>query len=360
MTIKCFQPVFDTQEISAIRKCLESGDISYGASVEEFENKFSAINGKTHNVGFSSNSAGSYGVFSYLYDKFGECDVYASTYSFMSPAWAAKQNGHNLFFVDVDDNLLFDCEDYKEKRAKQNCSPFLHGHVEEGRKVILLPTLYGGVSNIENFNLIGDETIVLDCAHSIKVNMDADFYIYSFFPTKPIFMLHGGIVATEDADDSYYLKKFRNCGRTYTEDSYDITQDGFKFYMDNINASIGIEQLKKIPDLLERRKRNFSFYKEHIPNSLGSLVAHDPDSSYYLATLILKNSSSIDFRKFMCYNNVGASYHYPPLHDTSLFKRNYTLENADRLRDRIVNLPCHQHISDFDLEKILSTIKKYE
>ncbi len=344
--INCFEPSTGKEEERAIKSCLDSKSLSFGPNVRKFENKFSSFSKKSFNIGMNSASSAAYAVFAYLRENCGVCDVYTPSLGFTSPAWAAKQNGHNLVFVDVDDNLLFDSEDYKKRRNKNWL-----------RKTVVMPVLYGGVSKIPDLNLYEDDIVVLDSAHCINPTMEYDFGLFSFHPVKPICMSNGGILATDNHQADDWLRNYRNFGRRQTEDTYDIAQTGFNFYMNNLNAAIGLEQLKKCRFFVKIRAANNLKLKNGI--TCGRFIEHDHHSSYYLSTLILDEGiSSKKMREYLKENGVIATMHYPFLHKTKYYDRNKKMENLENYSDRIINLPIHQNLRSEELDKIIYLVNK--
>jgi len=346
MQINCFEPSLSKQEEMAIGACLDSKSLAFGPNVEAFENSFSSFSKKVYNVGMNSASSAAYAIFAFLKEKHGPCDVYTPSLGFTSPAWAAKENGHNLIFVDVDDNLLFDSEDYKRKR-KTNWL----------RKAVVMPVLYGGVSKIPNLELHKDDIVVLDSAHCITPTMKYDYGLFSFHPVKPICMSNGGILATDDSEVNKWVRSYRNFGRLPIDDTYDIVQDGFNFYMNNLNAAIGLVQLRKCRFFIKLRAANNSRLMSEIKT--GRFIEHDTYSSYYLSTLILdKGISSKKMRQYLKENGVIASMHYPFLHKTKYYDSNRALNNLESYSDRIINLPIHQNLRSADLDKIIELVNR--
>ena len=241
--MKSFETTITKQDIQKVTELLESGDIGFGSNVKVFEDRFSEYSTKKYNIGLNSASAGAYCLFSYLYDKHGSCDVYTPSLGFTSISWAAKKNGHRIIFVDVDDNLLFDFNSYEKQ--KENTT----------RKKVLLPVLYGGVSNIPNFNKqVTDEIVVVDSAHCIQPTIKSDYIFFSFHPIKPLAMSCGGLLGTDDEMANEYICSYRNFGRENVGDTYDIVNSGFNFYMNNINATLGLSQLDTCFENIKKKK----------------------------------------------------------------------------------------------------------
>jgi dTDP-4-amino-4,6-dideoxygalactose transaminase len=318
--MKVFETKFLTEDLDSINKVIQTGQLGFGTNVIDFETQFKSFSDKLFNIATNSASAAAFMIFAYLKEKYGVCDVYTPSLAFTSPAWAAKHFGHNIIWIDVNDNLLFDCNDYLQKR------------IYEDRKAVLMPILYGGVSNIDNWKIKGDELIVVDSAHCVTPTINYDFAFFSFHPYKPICSSDGGMISTNYKEASDYFQSYRNFGRYNVNDTYDINQEGFKFYMNNLNATIALVSIKKYFENLELRQKNFILLKNQY-----NMLDHDNRSSYYFGTLITEEAGLINKK----YN---LARHYPMLHKTSYFNSNVVLNNTEKLHSKIVNLPLWTHL----------------
>ena len=320
-----------------IAKVIESGDLGFGSNVGVFESMFAEYSGNKYNVATNSASASAFILFAYYKEKYGKCDVYTPSFGFTSVAWAAKHHGHNLIFVDVDDNMLFDIDDYRWKR-RQRCERYSDG----GIKPIVMPVLYGGVSTIPNLTetLVNDgyrEIVILDSAHCVTPKMKSDATFFSFHPYKPIASSDGGMISTNDKDISEYVESYRNFGRQNTSKGYEIVGSGFKFYMNNLNATIALTQLEVYNEKLEQRKEAFNKLKSL--NLKGRLIEHDLHSSYYIATLIAENKKTAQLYRSKYVN----SRLYPPMHQQPYYIDGYQpkLNNTEDIYPKLVNLPLY-------------------
>ena len=345
--MKSFETTITKQDIQKVTELLELGDIGFGSNVKVFEDRFSEYSTKKYNIGLNSASAAAYCLFAYLYDKHGSCDVYTPSLGFTSISWAAEKNGHRIIFVDVDDNLLFDFNSYEEQ--KENTT----------RKKVLLPVLYGGVSNIPNFNKqVTDEIVVVDSAHCIQPTIKSDYIFFSFHPIKPLTMSCGGLLGTDDEEANEYICSYRNFGRENVGDTYDIVNPGFNFYMNNINATLGLSQLDTCFENIKKRKYNLEYMRKSVKLKVGYFTKHDEKSSYYLGTLILNERGSEDLRHKLIKSGCNASFHYPYLHLSQYYNSNTPLGNLEDLDDRIINLPIHQNLSAIEISKIVGVINE--
>ncbi len=351
MSVKCFLPDITQQDIDSIVNTVSSKVLAFGKNVEKFENKYAQFSKKKYNIGFNSASSAAYLLFQYLYETLGSCNVYTTSIGFVSPVFAALKNNHHVHFIDVQEDVLL-CTDHLLDNIQDN-----------GLPNIIMPVLYGGVSTVPGLvnklkNL--DHIMVLDSAHCISPTDRYDYAFYSFHPVKPICMSNGGLLSTDNKEASDYMFSGRNFGRKVTGDTYDLVQSGFNFYMNNLNASLGLSQIKRCTENVEKRKKNFEFLQNNIPNTLGYFTKHDKSSSYYLSTFILKKEvSSAILRKYLSDNGVQSSFHYPFLHKTKQYQQNVDLPITDLLSDRIINLPIHQNLHQQELEKVINECIRY-
>ena len=327
-----FKTTLLEDDIDFISEVLRSGNLGYGPMVNTFQEEFAPYSNKEYNTATNSASGAAFMIFAYLKEKYGSCDVYTTSIGFISPVWAAKHFGHNLIFVDVNDNLLFDINDYYEKRNFR-CKRYS----DEGITPVLMPILYGGISNIPGFNNIKggyNEIVVVDSAHCATPTIKSDFTFFSFHPFKPIAASDGGMISTDDKEATDYFNVYRNFGRENINGTYDVVSDGFKFYMNNLNAGIALTQLKRYNDNLNVRKQCHNTIKNL--KLKGRLLPHNIKSSYYFDTLICDENNVKDL-----YEKYPTSKHYPLIHKTKLINQTENIPNTERLHKLILNLPLY-------------------
>jgi len=198
--MKIFETSISSSDTAKINEVLIEGNLGFGENVSKLEKEYSKFSKKNYNIATNSASAAAYIIFSYLKELYGTCDVYTTSLGFVSPAWAAKTLGHNIIYVDVNRQLLFDSQDYLSKR------------IDNKNQKVLMPVLYGGVSSIQGWRIVGDEIVVTDSAHCVTPTIKTDFSFFSFHPFKPICSSDGGMISTnsQEASDYFYsLDKYR-------------------------------------------------------------------------------------------------------------------------------------------------------
>lgn len=331
-------PYYAKHDIASV---IESGNLGFGPNVTKFETLFAPYSYKKHNIATNSASAAAYIIFAYLKQKFGACDVYTPSIGFTSMAWAAKQHGHDIIFVDVDENMLMDADMYKWERQVR-CERYSDG----GVKPVVMPVLYGGVSDHQKLTEVIEaggynEFVIADSAHCVTPKIKSDVSIFSFHPYKPVAASDGGMISTDIEEIDIFSRSYRNFGRSNTSEGYEISSDGFKFYMNNLNATIALTQLEVYEENKQVRKENFELLQElDLP---GRILPHDEHSSYYVATLIANNQEEAKkLRDKYCSDRL-----YPPLHKQPYY---YDVEFAvmsrtEEIYELLVNLPLHDRLS---------------
>ena len=331
-------PYYAKNDIASV---IETGNLGFGSNVTKFETMFAPYSYKKHNTAVNSCSAAAFIIFAYLKDKYGSCDVFTPSIGFTSMAWAAKHHGHNLIFIDVDSNMLMDADLYQWERQVR-CERYSDG----GIKPVLMPVLYGGVSDHKKLTEVIErggynEFVVLDSAHCATPKMKSDVSLFSFHPYKPIAASDGGMISTDIEEIDKYSRSYRNFGRENTNTGYEISSEGFKFYMNNLNATIALTQLEVFEEKRQVRKENFEYLKTL--NLPGHLLEHDDHSSYYVATLIAPTPEiAKDLRQKYCSDRL-----YPPLHKQEYY---YDIEfrvmsRTEEIYELLVNLPLYDRLS---------------
>lgn len=308
--------------------------LGYGPLVDKFEEEYARFSGYKYNIGTNSASAAAFIIFQWLKED-QPYTVITPTLGFTSPAWAAKHAGHKLMFCDVTDHL-------------QMKAPSLLANT------IYMPVYYGGVSRTGWSQSILERSVI-DSAHCVQPTEKGLATFFSFFYTKPIRMINGGMISTDNSDLAEYARLYRNFGRISSDGGqYSISYEGFRFYMDQPNAQMGLDALPKLKGQRELRKAYFHIYRAQLAN-YGYFAVHDPGSSYYLCTLILNEPIAGKLR-----DSLSCPLHYPLLHEQPAYKdteRYLEIEKAEQLENRIINLPISHEQS---VDDILGRINRFK
>ena len=124
--------------------------------------------------------------------------------------------------------------------------------------------------------------------------------------------------------------------------------------MNEFSAAIGIEQLKKLDYLNNKRRKIAQEYSDKI--NVEAKMPFNKESSYHFYWMQVKNRER--FMSKMLANNVETGIHYKPIHRMSFYKQRVNLPNTDKASEHLVSIPLHPNLSGSDIEKIIQLINK--
>src|SRR5262245_37818399 len=254
------RPLIGEEERRAVMDVLSGPILVHGPRSQAFEKDFAAWTGAPHAVSVSSCTAAMHLLyFSWQYGPGDEVIVPAQTHS--ATAHAVELTGAKPVFVDAE-------------RATGNIDlDALEAALTERTRAIAVVHYLGVPVDMDRVTRIAGKRglkVLEDCALAIgtrykgqHAGLLGDAGCFSFYPVKHMTTAEGGIILTRDATLAARLtrqKAFgvdRHQGERAVPGVYDVTMLGFNYRMNEIEAAIGIEQVKRLDDILARRERNY-------------------------------------------------------------------------------------------------------
>ena len=137
--------------------------------------------------------------------------------------------------------------------------------------------------------------------------------------------------------------------------------------MNNVTAAMALEQLKKLPDFMEKRATIHNKYNEGLKDlswlDLPLPMEEDCKSSYYFYHIQTKNNKRDELARFLRERDIYTTYRYYPLHRVPFYNASGDFANADYAADNTLCLPMHQGLTNKEVEKVIETViefgKKY-
>ena len=244
--------------------------------------------------------------------------------------------------------------------------------ITEKTKAIILVHYAGMVCDMKEFNKISEEfniPIIEDAAHALgskfngkMVGSNSQYTIFSLQAIKHMTTVDGGFLSFSKPDQIARAKRMRwfglDKGKSRLEN--DIVETGYKYAMNNVNATIGLVQMKHLETIIGKYISNGKFFDEKLKDTEGIQLikySEDTEPSYWLYTMKVERRE--DFIKHMEANGILASpLHYRnDLH--SIFKDSKRdLPGLDVFYSEMVHIPCGWWLSEDDRNHIVETIKK--
>ena len=356
-TIPVLKPVGGDEEVRALKEVIESGWWGKGPKVAEFEKKFAEMVGVKYAIAITSNT---HGLDLLLKAKgIKNADVISPTMSFMSTGIVSLWNDCTSTLCDIHPRTMCaDPEDVK-KILKPNTD------------AMIIVNMAGVPADIDAIREFYDGFIIEDCAHSCYTpgaGTKGDAAVWSFQAVKTMPCGDGGMITTNDEDLYELLKPMTWCGikkstfervsgsgRGYSWD-YEVDILGYKCYMIDIIAAIALEQMKKLPENLKKRRMIQSRYNNELE---GYIVQPEYSETvqYYCARVPKRDRD--DLIDFMAAKKVHTSVHFKPLHLHPILKQGRIFPVADNIWKELISLPCHPGLSDDDVDYIISCVKDF-
>jgi dTDP-4-amino-4,6-dideoxygalactose transaminase len=370
--IPLFDLNFGIEEEQAVLEVLRSKWISTGPKTIEFETKFANMLNVKHAVATANCTVALHLAMKVLNIKEGD-EVICPSLTFVATANAIRYVNATPVFADIKnfEDLTIDPVDIERKiSAKTKAIIVMH---------------YGGfacdmdaiMAIAQKYNL----RVVEDASHAPmseykgrKLGTIGDIGCFSFFSNKNISTGEGGMLVTNSSEYYEKVKLLRSHGMTSLSyerakghsTDYDVIELGYNYRIDDIRASIGLVQLSKLKNDLNKRSEVRKWYIQHL-SKLNEIIIPFKDykefSSNYIFPIILKNSTSKKrdmVRKKLAEAGIQTSVHYPAVHRFSIYDLNDKyFPNTSYVADNEITLPMYSNLGKDDINKIILNVKKF-
>ena len=258
--INIAKPVIGEEEKKAVLDVLDSGILSQGSNIKEFEDSFAKYIGAKYATATSSGTTALQTAL-LAHDIKKSDEVITTPFSFIATANSIIHSGAKPVFVDIEKDTF-------------NINPdLIEEKITDKTKAMLIVSLFGLTPDMEKICSIAkkhDLILIEDCAQSNGAefkNKKAGSFgtgCFSFYPTKNMTTGEGGMLTTNDEKIAETSRMIINHG---SKVKYHHEILGYNFRMNSISAAIGIEQLKKLDHLNKKRIENANYLIENLKNT---------------------------------------------------------------------------------------------
>jgi dTDP-4-amino-4,6-dideoxygalactose transaminase len=374
-------PLIGEEEIEEVVRTLREGWITTGRRAQQFESDFARYTGAPAALAVNSATSAMHIALAAL--GIGDGDsVIGTTMTFVSSIHVIEHQRARPVLVDVEPDTLNIDPEQIEAAIRRTA----------GVKAILPVHLYGHPADMDAIYDIAsrhDLAVIEDAAHSFPARYRGrmigaaapgfdmpNLVAFSFYATKNLTTGEGGMLTgSPDQIDSARVWSLhgmsRDAFKRYTSDGswfYDVVLPGFKYNMPDIQAAIGLHQLKRLDEMQRRRRAIVAQYDE----ALGPLeeletpvTRPEVESAWHIYLLRLRlDRLRIDRSAFieeLRKRNIGASVHFIPIHRHAYYRDRYHLRPedfpiAEREFERILSLPLSPAHSDGDVADVIESV----
>jgi dTDP-4-amino-4,6-dideoxygalactose transaminase len=232
------------------------------------------------------------------------------------------------------------------------------------------------ICNENNLFMIEDACHALGAQYrGKKIGSLADMTIFSFHPVKLITTGEGGMVTTNNSSRADTLRLLRSHGIDKTAHqlsetgapwAYDMVTLGRNYRMTDIQAALGISQVKKIDSFVQKRTHLSRLYQElleDIPHIEVPITREDMTHAWHIYTILLSGVKRDAVFSYLKSHNIGVNLHYIPTYHFSYYQKNHPQNPSmfpvtEDVFKRILTLPLYPELQEEDLQFVVETLKK--
>lgn len=368
--IPLFQLNFGEEEIQAVTETIRSKWISSGPKCEELENLFVKMMRVKYAVSLSNCTDALHLACLACGIEQGD-EVLCPSLTFAASANCIRYVGATPVFCDIvgSEHLNIDPEDIKRKISSRT-------------KAIVVVHMAGFPAKMDEIMAIANKynlKVIEDACHGPlseykgqKLGTIGDVGTFSFFSNKNISTGEGGMLITNNEKIAIKVRSLRSHGMTTMSyqrakghaTAYDIIDLGYNFRLDDIRASIGCAQMKKLQADLDKRIRVRNKYVEELAKVEGIVVPFADNSEFvsnYIMPIVLTGSTKgirDEVREKIHAVGIQTSNHYPAIHKFSIYKKYGTvLPQTEYVADNEITLPMYADLTDRQIQFIVNALK---
>jgi dTDP-4-amino-4,6-dideoxygalactose transaminase len=375
MNVPLFVPWISNDDINSISSALKSPQLTDGPMLRKFESQFSKLTKSKFSIGVSNGTEALH--LSLVALGIGKGDeVIIPDMTFIATSNAVVLSGAKPVLSDIDSSLNISTDSIQKNITKKTKA--------------IIPVHFAGLScNMKKIIQIAKKNnlkIIEDCAHSIGTYFDkkhvgtfGDAGCFSFYPTKNITTIEGGMITTNSKITAKKLQSLRNHGlsrtllqrnKTDVPWEYDIDTPGYNFRLDEIRATLGISQLKRLKTMNRMRKNAANYYSQKLKNIPGIEIPNLSDAKnhvYHLYIIRIKPEFGLSrniIHKKLFKKRIHTTVHYKPLHTFLFFKnslpKNKQFPNSLNAFTECLSLPLYPKITRIQQDYVIDNLLKLQ
>jgi perosamine synthetase len=356
------RPTATSIDIAELTETLESGWWGKGPKVERFEREFAEMVGAKHALAVTSNTHGLDLVIKAMGIR--DADIINPSISFMTTAMVPLWNGCSSNIVDVrPDNLCIDPDDVKRSLKPNTAAVIAVNHA-------------GVAADIDGIREFYEGPVIEDCAHSCYTpgaGSKGDVAIWSFQAVKTMPTGDGGMITLDDSELYEKLIPMTWLGITSTYSrtkavtnsptgrpgyswDYEVEEVGYKAYMTDLTASLGLSQMRQLPGNLSWRRHIQARYNAELSEGVER-PQWSETVQYYCARV--ESELRDDLMSFLADKKIHTSVHFKPLYKYEIMKQDRRYPVSEEQWTRLISLPCHSGMTDEDISYVVFWVNNF-
>ncbi|MBS4538821.1 DegT/DnrJ/EryC1/StrS family aminotransferase [Clostridium sp. D2Q-11] len=371
MKVNLSGPDITQKEIDLVVEVLKSKYLSIGPKIQEFEQKVTEYFQVKHAIGVNSGTSGLHLLVKALGITEGD-EVITTPFSFVASTNCFLFEKAKPVFVDIDENTMnIDINKIEEKITKKT-------------KAILVVDVFGQPVNMEEVNKIANKNnlkVIEDSCEAIgsenkgiKAGTLGDCGVFAFYPNKQITTGEGGMILTNSDEIANLCRSLRSQGRAVTGTWLHHDRLGYNYRMNELQAALGVVQMERLDEIIEKRQRVANLYNEKLEGVTGVTVPYIDSETTRMSwfVYVVRLDSNIgrnSVLKYLTNNGIGCKPYFTPIHLQPYMKEMFGFKENDfpiteRISNSTIALPFHNNLTideiDYVVKKLKEGIKLYK
>ena len=359
------EPILGTEEKAALAAVIDSGWVTMGDRVQEFEQAFARLHQAEDSVAVSSCTAALHLILHGLGIGPGD-EVLVPSLTFVATANSVRYVGARPVFVDIESP---EAPLISLAEAEAKCTA--------RTKAVIIVHFGGYLADRDAWQSFARRKgllLIEDAAHAPGLPAAGSFgeaAAFSFYGNKNMTTAEGGAIIARNRSLREAIRRARSHGMTSgtrqrldsRSPDYDVTMLGFNYRMDELRAAIGLAQLKRLPEWNDIRRRLSLHYRQLIATLCPSVMVPFADqwpSAHHLMPVLLPSGISrqavIDgLRK----RGIQTTVHYPPVHRLTFYEKlcpACRLPRTEEFARRELTLPLHPRMTPETVELVVNSL----
>ena len=363
--IRMFVPFVSERAIERVTRTLRSGYIGEGPVVEEFEREFNAAIGTPYSLALTSCTTALHLALAVAGVGPGD-EVVTTAQTMAATSHAVLAHYAKPVFADI-------------QYMTGNIDPLdIEKRITERTKAVLAVHWAGYPCDLDEIHAVAARhglPVIEDAAHAIgarykgqSIGTVSPMTCFSFQAIKHITTGDGGMLGLTREEDYHQARRRRWYGidrrlrrpSLLGEPVWDVKETGYKYHMNDISASLGVEHLKDLPSILEKRKSAALSYRRELAGVKGLILLEDRDdrqSAHWLFTVHVEKRE--DFIRMMASKGIEVSVVHLRIDSNSVFgPLREDLTELARFNESQVSLPIHNLLTEEDTDRIIRSIRE--
>lgn len=365
MFVPLSRPDISTLEKRYVTEVLESGQLSLGPKLREFEQRCASLAQKKYAAAVNSGTSALHLAVKILGLKEGD-EVITTPYSFIASSNCLLYERVKPVFIDIDEHTLnMDAEKLEDA-------------ITEKTKAILVVHVFGQPADMERIGRIAKKyqlKVIEDACEAIGAKWDGqpagsfgDVSVFAFYPNKQITTGEGGVLMTDDEAGYRAACSYRNQGRSDSGNWLEHVRIGYNYRMSDLQAAVGLAQIERLNELLERRERAAERYKQYIREyevevDLPKVSARAHMSWFVFVVMLPETANRQEVMRLLSENGIQTRPYFPSIHLQPAYRALFGYKPGDlpvceKQSERTLAIPFYPGIGEEEQKYVIRHLKK--